>query len=100
MRRCPPDRRHRIGRPTSRAGLYPGVEMSETSLVREQLADVPDRPGVYVYRDAEARVLYVGKAKSLRRRVRSYFQAPMTAPDPTAAADPLAARPGHHPKIR
>jgi excinuclease ABC subunit C len=42
--------------------------------VEEKLARVPDRPGVYLYRDAKAQVIYVGKAASLRSRVRSYFQ--------------------------
>src|SRR3989449_11757533 len=40
----------------------------------EKIARVPDRPGVYVYRDGKQQVLYVGKAASLRSRVRSYFQ--------------------------
>jgi excinuclease ABC subunit C len=40
----------------------------------EKLGRVPERPGVYLYRDAKAQVIYVGKAASLRSRVRSYFQ--------------------------
>jgi excinuclease ABC subunit C len=40
----------------------------------DKLARVPDRPGVYLYRDGKAQVIYVGKAASLRSRVRSYFQ--------------------------
>jgi excinuclease ABC subunit C len=40
----------------------------------EKIARVPDRPGVYLYRDGKQQVLYVGKAASLRSRVRSYFQ--------------------------
>lgn len=44
-------------------------------IVEEKLAALPARPGCYIFRDKQNRVLYVGKAKSLRARVRSYFQA-------------------------
>ncbi|HWO11830.1 MAG TPA: excinuclease ABC subunit UvrC, partial [Polyangiaceae bacterium] len=40
-----------------------------------RLASLPARPGCYIFRDRRGEVLYVGKAKSLRSRVRSYFQA-------------------------
>src|SRR5512132_3112081 len=43
--------------------------------VAEQLKNLPTKPGVYLFRDDQGQVLYVGKAKSLRSRVRSYFQA-------------------------
>jgi excinuclease ABC subunit C len=40
--------------------------------IRRQLAQVPDLPGVYLWKDAGGRVLYVGKAKALRRRMMQY----------------------------
>jgi excinuclease ABC subunit C len=42
--------------------------------LEEKLATLPRRSGVYLFRDEQGDVLYVGKAKSLRSRVRSYFQ--------------------------
>lgn len=42
--------------------------------VRDKLKGLPAKPGVYLFRDERGEVLYVGKAKSLRSRVRSYFQ--------------------------
>jgi excinuclease ABC subunit C len=42
--------------------------------LEQQLKALPAKPGVYVFRDARGSVLYIGKAKSLRPRVRSYFQ--------------------------
>jgi len=42
--------------------------------LQEKVAQVPDRPGVYLYKDAKAQIIYIGKAASLRSRVRSYFQ--------------------------
>src|SRR5690606_10749501 len=44
-------------------------------LVEEKLSSLPAQPGCYLFIDKEERVLYVGKAKSLRSRVRSYFLA-------------------------
>ena len=42
--------------------------------LQDKLDQLPDRPGVYLYKDAKAQIIYVGKAASLRSRVRSYFQ--------------------------
>src|SRR5438046_7859801 len=42
--------------------------------VQAKLKQIPASPGVYLYRDAEGQTIYVGKAKSLRNRVRTYFQ--------------------------
>ncbi len=41
--------------------------------VAQQLAHLPESPGVYLWKDADGGILYVGKAKRLRPRVRSYF---------------------------
>ena len=40
----------------------------------QQLSRLPQQPGVYIFRDKENKAIYIGKAKSLRNRVRSYFQ--------------------------
>ena len=43
-------------------------------VLRERLKSVPDRPGCYLMRDRRGVIIYVGKAKSLRRRVLGYFR--------------------------
>ncbi len=42
--------------------------------VQRKLASVPEKPGVYLFKDELGKILYAGKAKSLRGRLRSYFQ--------------------------
>ncbi|MGO1774684.1 MAG: excinuclease ABC subunit UvrC, partial [Agrococcus casei] len=48
--------------------------MSKTVPWRPATGDIPKDPGVYRFRDERGRVLYVGKAKSLRQRLQNYFQ--------------------------
>jgi len=43
--------------------------------VSDKLALLPDKPGVYLFKDQSGQIIYIGKALSLRNRVRSYFQA-------------------------
>ena len=53
--------------------------MSAADQLAEKVRRLPDRPGIYVFKDARGRVLYVGKAKSLRKRGASYLGA---SPEP------------------
>jgi len=59
--------------------------MTLTDGLSAKLAELPAAPGVYMFADATGSVIYVGKAKSLRARVRSYFRA-------DALRDPRLAR--------
>ena len=49
--------------------------LQQPQRLKERLREIPDEPGCYLMRDGEDRILYIGKAKGLRQRVRSYFQA-------------------------
>ncbi len=51
-----------------------GKFISGPEALLEKVRNLPETPGCYLYKDAEGRVIYVGKAKRLRRRVASYFQ--------------------------
>ncbi len=50
----------------------------ETVTLDEKLKEIPRAPGVYLHKDAAGKILYIGKAKNLRNRVRSYFQSSRT----------------------
>ena len=51
----------------------------------QRLSSIPSKPGVYVFNDTRQKVLYVGKAKNLRNRIRSYFPK-KSVPDPRKAS--------------
>jgi len=51
------------------------VRQFDAKFGADRLRELPRKPGVYLFRDAEGRVLYVGKAKDLRRRLASYRNA-------------------------
>jgi excinuclease ABC subunit C len=64
----------------------PGQEGAKIHVVkvRPPTGSIPDAPGSYQFLDADGRVLYVGKAKSLRHRLPSYWQDPAALPPRTA----------------
>ncbi|PTT69516.1 excinuclease ABC subunit UvrC [Arthrobacter sp. HMWF013] len=51
--------------------------MADPATYRPQTGEIPTNPGVYRFRDPHGRVIYVGKAKSLRSRLNSYFANPL-----------------------
>ena len=51
----------------------------KTPTLQDQIAAAPARPGVYTFRSSDGEILYIGKAKSLRSRVKSYFRADVGA---------------------
>ncbi len=54
-------------------GSEKGISLKGKNLVKK-VSDLPLRPGVYLFLDSNGDVIYVGKAKSLRKRVQSYFR--------------------------
>jgi excinuclease ABC subunit C len=56
-------------------GAY-GGSVADPSTYRPAVGTIPEQPGVYRFRDSSGRVIYVGKAKSLRQRLNSYFADP------------------------
>ena len=53
-----------------------GAAEEKRSDVTAQRRALPDQPGVYLFRDRAGSVIYVGKAKSIRKRVASHFSKP------------------------
>jgi len=51
--------------------------MGRVSVPRPEASQIPDHPGAYLFRDGDGRVVYVGKAGSLRRRLASYWGKPL-----------------------
>ena len=47
--------------------------MSHSEQLVERIRELPDRPGIYIFKDAQGKILYVGKATSLRKRASSYL---------------------------
>src|SRR5919112_544592 len=82
---CPDRRMHRpvgvaSGHPRTRirigGGSRPEVRQAGAVVQRPPTGTIPDAPGSYQFKDGQGRVIYVGKAKSLRQRLSNYFQNP------------------------
>lgn len=49
-------------------------------VIKEKLANLPDNPGIYQFINDKGKIIYIGKAKNLKNRVRSYFHSGITSP--------------------
>jgi excinuclease UvrABC nuclease subunit len=54
--------------------------MQENSNLKEKMTSAPRSPGVYLMRDAQGKIIYVGKANDLKSRIGSYFTGKDTRP--------------------
>src|SRR5919106_4042726 len=54
------------------------AQQDRAGRLAEQRRGLPDGPGVYLFRDGRGKVIYVGKAKSIKKRVASHFSNPVT----------------------
>ena len=55
----------------------PGARIGCVSVPRPEPSQIPDLPGAYLFRDADGRVIYAGKARSLRKRLANYWGKPL-----------------------
>jgi excinuclease ABC subunit C len=53
--------------------------MSNLKELKSKIAALPEVPGVYIFKDAQGQIIYIGKAKSLKKRVQSYFSRELDA---------------------
>ena len=54
--------------------------MEENSRLREKINNAPRSPGVYLMKDAQGKIIYIGKANNLKNRINSYFTGKDTRP--------------------
>lgn len=53
--------------------------MNNPNRLKDKIATLPQAPGVYIFKDAAGKIIYIGKAKSLKKRVESYFSRELSA---------------------
>src|ERR1700730_6631819 len=87
QRRSQPRTRRTIAGPavtSETRNLALTLRQTRRVLQRPPTGTIPDAPGSYQFKDRDGRVIYVGKAKSLRSRLNNYFQNPVNLPPRTA----------------
>src|SRR4051812_36056132 len=69
---------------TAARGTRAGARHAVVVVQRPPSGTIPDAPGSYQFKDRDGRIIYVGKARSLRSRLSNYFQNPANLPTRTA----------------